>query len=280
MRFLIWFIIVAFLLFAGIYLGMEVILPILIGLTLLYFIPVISFIGLYFIGMFFVFIINKLIYRFFHKQLSSSWAFLLPCLAILFCFMLVGGKGSLKYIDPQYYEFKRLCEKETLNIYDEKLFQEAKILKNKEISLVENIEAKLNNDKKIQSIYLNYRQKNIKNNKQQISEWEERKIKWAFIHKYVNDNFDVNTLSNGKKFKIDFLDNLNEFDFYKAKKYSKIHEGQALYYFDNKSQIVIIAETISYIYYMPSFRLELPSDASLGGFKQDYVLCGMNFFDL
>lgn len=208
---------------------MEILLALLIGLGLLFLVPIISFIGLYFVGKFFISIINKLSYKFFHKQLSTSWAYLLPCLVFLFCLMLIGGKGSLKYIDPQYYEFKRLCEKETLKIYDEKLFQETKILINKKESLIKDIEEKLNNDKEMQKLYSDYRQKNIENEKQQISEWEEISIRQAFIHKYVNDNFEyINTLSNGKKFKIDFLDNLNEFDFYKAKKYSKIVERQAL----------------------------------------------------
>ena len=168
----------------------------------------------------------------------------------------------------------------TFIVYDEKLFQEVKILINKKVTLIRDIEEGLNNDKKIQELYLEYKKEILKNKDRQISEWEEIEMRRAFIRKYVNDNFEyLNTLSNGKKWKIDFLGRLNEFDFYKAKKYDRIFDGQALYYFDDKNQIVLIAETRLYEYLIPSYQLRLPSDAGPGGFVQNFDYCGSRTFN-
>lgn len=68
-------------------------------------IPIILFVGLYRIGKFLINLINKK----FHKQFSSSWAYLLLIPLPLYFVLFFAGGCSFKYIDPQYYEFKRLC---------------------------------------------------------------------------------------------------------------------------------------------------------------------------
>ncbi|RDU58963.1 hypothetical protein CQA44_11865, partial [Helicobacter sp. MIT 14-3879] len=45
----------------------------------------------------------------FHKQYSQSLSLILPCLSLFFYLMLIMGGISFKGIDPQYYEFKKLC---------------------------------------------------------------------------------------------------------------------------------------------------------------------------
>ena len=245
-----------------------------------FFLVIIFFVCTFSIIVFFVFtIIHKLRHTNSKISLKSLIIklslFLFPIYIVLF----VAGGCSYQYIDPQYYEFKRLCEK-TFIVYDEKLFQEVKILINKKVTLIRDIEEGLNNDKKIQELYLEYKKEILKNKDRQISEWEEIEMRRAFIRKYVNDNFEyLNTLSNGKKWKIDFLGRLNEFDFYKAKKYDRIFDGQALYYFDDKNQIVLIAETRLYEYLIPSYQLRLPSDAGPGGFVQNFDYCGSRTFN-
>ncbi|RDU59040.1 hypothetical protein CQA53_11665, partial [Helicobacter didelphidarum] len=51
------------------------------------------------------FLINKIL----HKKYSQYLSLILPCLSSIFYFMLIMGGISFKSIDPQYYEFKRLC---------------------------------------------------------------------------------------------------------------------------------------------------------------------------
>lgn len=69
-------------------------------------IPIILFVGLYRIGKFLINLINKK----FHKQFSSSWAYLLLIPLPLFFMLFLAGGCSFKYIDPQYYKFIKLCQ--------------------------------------------------------------------------------------------------------------------------------------------------------------------------
>ncbi|RDU59103.1 hypothetical protein [Helicobacter sp. MIT 14-3879] len=82
-------------------------------------IPFIFFIGFYLFSVIIIFITNKI----FHKQYSQSLSLILPCLSLFFYLMLIMGGISFKGIDPQYYEFKKLCEKAENVIYDEELYR-------------------------------------------------------------------------------------------------------------------------------------------------------------
>ena len=62
------------------------------------------------------------------KKITIFLAILFPIFFILF---LAGG-CSFKFIDPQYYEFKRLCKEAKNVIYDEELYRIYKARYNKE----------------------------------------------------------------------------------------------------------------------------------------------------
>lgn len=101
----------------------------------------------------------------------------------------------------------------------------------------------------------------------------------AFIDKYINDNFEhLNILSNGKQWKINFLSEL-ESNFGFQKKSVLEEDGMILYYFDDKSQIVLIAETRLYFYFSQGFYFKFPSDADIGGIKLVKIACGLRTFD-
>lgn len=68
-------------------------------------IPFILFIGFLVFSIFAIFLINRI----FHKKYSQSFSLILPCFSLIFYFILIMGGISFKSIDPQYYEFKRLC---------------------------------------------------------------------------------------------------------------------------------------------------------------------------
>ncbi|RDU67318.1 hypothetical protein [Helicobacter equorum] len=80
-------------------------------------IPFILFIGFLVFGIFAIFLINRI----FHKKYSQSFSLILPCFSLIFYFILITGGISFKSIDPQYYEFKRLCKKaeDEVTIYNE-----------------------------------------------------------------------------------------------------------------------------------------------------------------
>ena len=79
-------------------------------------IPFILFIGFLVFSILAIFLIDRI----FHKKYSQYFSLILPCFSLIFYFMLIMGGISFKSIDPQYYEFKRLCKNDKINIYDEK----------------------------------------------------------------------------------------------------------------------------------------------------------------
>lgn len=91
-------------------------------------IPFILFIGFLVFSIFAIFLINRI----FHKKYSQSFSLILPCFSLIFYFMLIMGGISFKSIDPQYYEFKRLCKEAKNVIYDEELYRIYKARYNKE----------------------------------------------------------------------------------------------------------------------------------------------------
>ena len=80
-------------------------------------IPFILFVGFLLFSIFAIFLINRI----FHKKYSQSFSLILPCFSLISYFMLIMGGISFKSIDPQYYEFKRLCKKaeDEVTIYNE-----------------------------------------------------------------------------------------------------------------------------------------------------------------
>ena len=91
-------------------------------------IPFILFIGFLVFSIFAIFLINRI----FHKKYSQSFSLILPCFSLIFYFILITGGISFKSIDPQYYEFKRLCKEAKNVIYDEELYRIYKARYNKE----------------------------------------------------------------------------------------------------------------------------------------------------
>lgn len=85
-------------------------------------IPFVLFVGFYLFSVIAIFSINRI----FHKKYPQYLSLILPCCSCVFYFALITGGISFKYIDPQYYEFKRLCEK-SIN---------EKIVYNKELSRI------------------------------------------------------------------------------------------------------------------------------------------------
>ena len=83
-------------------------------------IPFILFIGFLLFSILTIFLVNRI----FHKKYSQYFSLILPCFSLIFYLMLIMGGISFKSIDPQYYEFKRLCkevEKDN-TIYDDNLY--------------------------------------------------------------------------------------------------------------------------------------------------------------
>ena len=68
-------------------------------------IPFILFIGFLVFSILAIFLIDRI----FHKKYSQYFSLILPCFSLIFYFMLIMGGISFKSIDPQYYEFKKLC---------------------------------------------------------------------------------------------------------------------------------------------------------------------------
>ncbi|RDU59412.1 hypothetical protein CQA53_11480 [Helicobacter didelphidarum] len=87
-------------------------------------IPLMLFVGLYLVSVIVIFLINKI----FHKKYSQYLSFVLPCFSLIFYFTLIMGGISFKSIDPQYYEFKRLCEtKAKRSIIDKELYEKSRL---------------------------------------------------------------------------------------------------------------------------------------------------------
>ena len=87
-------------------------------------IPFILFIGFLVFSILAIFLIDRI----FHKKYSQYFSLILPCFSLIFYFMLIMGGISFKSIDPQYYEFKRLCKEAKSVIYDEELYKIYKAL--------------------------------------------------------------------------------------------------------------------------------------------------------
>lgn len=225
-------------------------------------------------SLFAIFTINK----FFKKKISLVWSFYAFCLCFVMIVILLFGI-SFKYIDLDYYRFKKICQNNGLNLYNEQLYREVQeantMIKADKKKLYREIENEIENNKILQDKLNYFLQTSIVGtaSKEEIDYYKQRFIINLLHERYITSTI---ILSNGKKAQRESMRSWSDIN---EKGNIYLREGEVYYYLEDKQKIPI-ATIGFYIYSAPSMRWILPSDAGIGGIERyDTEYCGKSDFN-
>lgn len=221
-----------------------------------------------------IFTINKI----FKKKIPFVWSFYAFCLCCVIVVVLLFGI-SFKYLDPDYYRFKKVCQNNGLNLYNEQLYKEIQeaniIIKADKERLYREIENEIESNNILQDKLKYFLQTNIVGtaSKEEIDYYRKKFIINLLHERYIIPPI---ILSNGKKAQKESMRSWSDIN---EKGNIYLREGEVYYYLEDKQKIPV-AIIGFYIYYAPSIKWILPSDAGIGGIERyDTEYCGKSNFN-